>query len=395
MTIQIKKYQSFNPELTDLWRTFERQAVFHGFQNMHWLNRWQSMVGQSLNGARLNICVVRDAGQVIAILPLYIRRSFGIAVLEWMGGTQCDFHGPLLLPGSVMFDADRFAEIWATIQKTVNPFDVINLQRQTQLVGEQPNPFVAFLDNRRHDDNYLVDLHTDWETYYSGQFGKKTRRTFKRKHKKLSAIGELKFQVVANQQDHDDLLSKLYAMKRERFHNTGLFDLFSRQEIRDFYRIEGKLGATTSTHLSVVTVDDDIVAIHWGMIHKDTFYFILPAFNDAYARCSPGHVLISHLIQWAMENDMATFDFTIGPETYKSDWCNFRYDLCEHIRPVTLRGYGFIGLNLPRRKLQNIQWLKNLVRAWRRKRSSLSSPGPEHKAPQFTHSPDQMLGSAE
>jgi CelD/BcsL family acetyltransferase involved in cellulose biosynthesis len=39
--------------------------------------------------------------------------------------------------------------------------------------------------------------------------------------------------------------------------------------------------------------------------------------NPAYLSLSPGWVLLSHLIQWAIENDRKEFDFLRGDEKYK------------------------------------------------------------------------------
>ena len=44
------------------------------------------------------------------------------------------------------------------------------------------------------------------------------------------------------------------------------------------------------------------------------------------------------LLRTAIERGCATFDFTIGDERYKQEWCDTKIVLFDHVAPVTVRG---------------------------------------------------------
>ncbi len=47
-----------------------------------------------------------------------------------------------------------------------------------------------------------------------------------------------------------------------------------------------------------------------------------PTFDISYAKRSPGEVLLKILLEYALEHDVAKFDFTIGDEDYKYRFAN-------------------------------------------------------------------------
>jgi CelD/BcsL family acetyltransferase involved in cellulose biosynthesis len=43
-------------------------------------------------------------------------------------------------------------------------------------------------------------------------------------------------------------------------------------------------------------------------------------------------------MRYAIGRGCGAFDFTIGDERYKREWCDGQITLFDHVRPVTLRG---------------------------------------------------------
>ena len=372
MVYAVERFTSFESSLEAIWRPFEATAMCSGFQGYDWLARWQAVVGTQSGPAQPNIFVIRKNDSVIGIFPLVIRTVGNVRVLEWLGGLQSDFHGPLLAPDSDLFSRHSFLEVWSRILSTVNPVDCLRLQRLQPLISGKPNPFVHFLDSQPHDDNFVLTINSDWDTYLASQFGGRSRRTMRRKRRKLEALGALEFKVLTEAEDHIAPMNALFGMKHQRANRTGISDLFKDSRVREFYRMAGPVGPRTQTHLSQITVGDRMIAVHWGLIHDRTFYFILPTFDVDFSRFSPGQILIEHLIKWCLENGIETMDFTIGPEAYKSDWCNFRYDLHEHRQALTWLGSAYLrGADAPD-YLKKIRALRQTVRGYRRHKATVS-----------------------
>jgi CelD/BcsL family acetyltransferase involved in cellulose biosynthesis len=56
------------------------------------------------------------------------------------------------------------------------------------------------------------------------------------------------------------------------------------------------------------------------------------------SRQSPGRHLMYHLMRWAITQKVGIFDFTIGDEDFKSQWCEESAPLFDSVAALTLRG---------------------------------------------------------
>jgi CelD/BcsL family acetyltransferase involved in cellulose biosynthesis len=57
------------------------------------------------------------------------------------------------------------------------------------------------------------------------------------------------------------------------------------------------------------------------------------------SRFGPGAAHLHELMRYAIEHGCREFDFTIGDEPYKRDWCDVELKLYDHRSAVTLRGW--------------------------------------------------------
>ncbi|MGH6818598.1 MAG: GNAT family N-acetyltransferase, partial [Methylovirgula sp.] len=56
------------------------------------------------------------------------------------------------------------------------------------------------------------------------------------------------------------------------------------------------------------------------------------------SRFGPGAAHLQDLLRHAIERGFKTFDFTIGDEPYKRDWCDSPQKLYDHLSVATWRG---------------------------------------------------------
>ncbi len=67
-------------------------------------------------------------------------------------------------------------------------------------------------------------------------------------------------------------------------------------------------------------------------------------------------------MHYAMDRGCRIFDFTIGDERYKRDWCDTELKLYDYIAPVTWRG-AFMAM--PMQAVQRAKrWIKQTPVAW-------------------------------
>jgi CelD/BcsL family acetyltransferase involved in cellulose biosynthesis len=65
----------------------------------------------------------------------------------------------------------------------------------------------------------------------------------------------------------------------------------------------------------------------------------LASYDDGEAaRFGPGAAHLHEIMRYAIERGCAVFDFTIGDENYKRDWCDSELVLYDHIAAASWRG---------------------------------------------------------
>jgi CelD/BcsL family acetyltransferase involved in cellulose biosynthesis len=91
-------------------------------------------------------------------------------------------------------------------------------------------------------------------------------------------------------------------------------------------------------HFSALTLDDRILATLWGLVYKGRFYHLFPTYaRGELTRYSPGNSLLRRVFEWCFANTVRIFDFTIGDEAYKYDWCDQELRLFDFIYATTTR----------------------------------------------------------
>jgi CelD/BcsL family acetyltransferase involved in cellulose biosynthesis len=79
--------------------------------------------------------------------------------------------------------------------------------------------------------------------------------------------------------------------------------------------------------------------VNLGLTYRDCYYHILASYDDGeVSRFGPGAAHLRELLQHAINHGCTRFDFTIGDEPYKREWCDAEQKLYDHVSAVTLRG---------------------------------------------------------
>lgn len=358
----VKVYSSFSTELEKTWVDLEKNNGWSPFQSFYWLSHWYSTVGQPLLKIKPQVVVISSMDIVIGLFPLGVRINKSVKILEWLGGIHADFMGPILHK-DFRNDQDGFMKIWTEVQKKLRAFDFVHLKRQPEKISGNKNPFVLFFPVKHFENAFQANLIENWEHFYKKKVKKKIQMDSRRQRIRIAEQGNLTFKIPDSEKDCINLIQKMIAFKRMRYQLTGVADLLASQKNQDFYlKLPGALlKGTVKLHCAGLFVDNEIIAAHVGAIMNNTFYYLMPA-NDSekWKRYSPGRLLLENLIEWSYQTGLAIFDFTIGDEEYKKNWCDEERPLYEYMYALNLKGKIYhVSLNLIQR-LRKMQYLKVL-----------------------------------
>jgi CelD/BcsL family acetyltransferase involved in cellulose biosynthesis len=325
------------------WRAFEQVADGTVFQSFDWVSLWQQHIGRR-EGVRPVVVTGRDsAGKLLLLLPLSIERGGLARRLTWLGTTLCDYNGPLLAPDfGAQVDAARFRDVWSEILGRLQShpdfgFDVVHFDKMQRTVGPQPNPFIGLGVIPHANGAYLTKLGSDWESFYSEKRSSSTRRGDRRKRKRLSEFGEVKFVTAEGANALNETLETLMNQKSKSFAAMGVTNIFALPGYSDFYHALSRMSGLV--HVSRLDVGHEVAAANLGLIFRGSYYHLLASYNGGeLSKYGPGAAHLHDLLRYAMERSCQAFDFTIGDERYKQEWSDGHIVLFDHISPASVRG---------------------------------------------------------
>ena len=160
------------------------------------------------------------------------------------------------------------------------------------------------------------------------------------------------------------LISKMIVQKSRRYRDTGVWDMLSVPEHKTFFeKLVNIPDDQLHIHCSAFLVGEKVVATHVGIIEKDTFYYLMPAHEGGdWEKYSPGRLLLEHLMEWSIQNKLKVFDFTVGGEQYKKDWCDTETKLFETLEAVTFKGKIYTFTHRTKYYIKKRTWLSSQAR---------------------------------
>jgi CelD/BcsL family acetyltransferase involved in cellulose biosynthesis len=337
------------------WRAFEQVADCTPFQTFTWLSAWDRHIGRP-DGVRPAVVIGRRGGEIAFLFPLAVEPGRFARRLTFLGQELCDYNAPLLARGfSDALGAGEFAALWRQVRELLQAdaelrHDTVELTKMPDRIGTQANPFVGLDVMLNPSGAYQASLGADWEKFYSAKRSSATRRRDRTKTKRLSEMGEVRF-VTPEPADTPQTLDTLIQQKSRAFARMGVPDLFARRGHAAFFREIA--AARDFVHISRLDVGATQAAVNLGLTFRDCYYHILASYDDGeVSRFGPGAAHLRELLHYAIDRGLTRFDFTIGDEPYKRDWCDIEQKLYDHVSAAAWRGQPSALLSIARRRIK-------------------------------------------
>ncbi len=282
------------------------------FQSIDWLKIWNETIGR-VSGWPFMIGVweVRQ-GSLAALLPLLLRRSSCLRVIEWADCGVSDYNCPIL-GASAPRDLDGARAMWKTILDTLPAADIVKFTKMPGALGNRPNPLANLPQAGLcavHSNALAVP--STWEDYLQSldrRFRKELRRSWRVFAKENGAT----FKVIDTQDDARRVFATLESQQRARFGEDEAY-LLDRPEIASFYRQMAIKGvADGSAMLTALTYGDEVVATLLGLVERSRYVMVrISTHPTKWRYCSPGRLVIVETMRMLHGRGFDTFDFSIG-----------------------------------------------------------------------------------
>ncbi len=346
----------------DTYRDLAARGIFAPPQDPSWVAQWAAHAG-----ADSLVAIVEQAGRPVYALALEVVRSGPFRIARFMGGSHANGNFPAIdpqFPGSGAFDAPALLQAIRAARPDV---DALVLERMQPALGDAANPLLALPHFPSPNLSLAVDLDGGFEALLSRVSGKRKRKKYRSQTRKFEAAGGFQRFQANNRAEVERVLGAFFEMKAVRFRKMGIADPFGDPQVQAFFRalfsdalaispppfvlhaleVGGTLRAVTGSSLS-----GNRIVCEFGAIAEDEL-----------AQTSPGDFLFFENIGEACRDGLAIYDFSVGDEPYKRQWCDVETTQFDVVAPLSLKGHMLArGLRL---KTAAKAYVKNNPALWR------------------------------
>lgn len=338
--------------LESVWRQWEDQGSLHVFQTRAIVQTWLETAAIA-QGRTPCLALVELDNAPAMLFPLVLRPRYGMMVLEFCGGLLCDYEAPVLAPDCPELDARAIKNIWNAIVRQSGA-QAAHLRQISTIIPtvdgiERPNPLTLLAGWCTGSSSASRTNGTDGAIHLSRIHKKRLAQDSRRQLKRLHELGEVRFTIASTPEEAICFTRTMIIQKRRRYAETGVFDIFSLPGHEEFYlRMAQRWCApccSPRAHISAMLLNDEILATHWGLHWRHSFNYLMPTYEaGSWQRFSCGRLLLEWLITQVLDDNCTCFDFTVGAEGYKADWCNEELPLYGHCQTVGLRGLAYAAM---------------------------------------------------
>ncbi len=277
-----------------IWRAFETAEQFSTpYQRFDFLSAWQRQVGGRDKAAPFILVAYDTERNPLLLLPLVLRRKYGIRTASFMGGKHTTFNMALC-------DRDFAA------QATAADLDVLLSNEPASLIS---NSF---------------------------------RKRLKSKERKLQALSGYRYQVASTEAEIARLLDWFFQVKPLRMAEQKLPNVFADPGVGDFIRSACQAalpGGGYAIDIHALACDEEIIALFAGVADGHRFSMMFNTYTmSEHSRYSPGLILMRNIIDHYSGRGYRALDLGIGSDDYKRMFCKSCEPIFDSFIPLTPRG---------------------------------------------------------
>ncbi len=347
-------YDSFEC-LESEWRRLDQQIESSPFQRFSWIKsiyNHSRFSGADEHGRKTSPFIIagRIDQQLIFILPMAVERSLTGTYLRCAGAKSTDYNGMVLHPrcakklGKV--DLQRLVQ---AVKSQVPDLDVVHFSRSP--LGGLPAPWVAdgtFTSWQAEYSSHSLQLSNPWNVLYQRVRSPKSRQRIRSKTRAFKRTGHISFRQIRSLSERDVAFEKIMDWKTDHLSSLGNLNPFGSGDNPSDTRMVFKASVQDDDPASIKVFglyqDGNLVAGMLAFVDHSNFYNLVSAYAPGIpSKYSIGTQLLVKTLELACRSGKTNYDFLIGDERYKEDWCDTTTPLQHHIMPLTFKGRILAG----------------------------------------------------
>lgn len=258
----------------------------------------------------VQVAIIEDEDQTIGYFAYHAPHRFGIRPI---GAPMSDYQGIIARPGAQICVEDFLTQLGAGFMAYDNWCD---------------GTACPIEGARERDGSVVVDLSEGPDAYFSdrkaahkSQF-KKTERRFRN-----AGRGFGKVRLVTDDPD-GELFATLAAWKTAQYEATGKLDVFGVSWARQLLENLNALSDPAFRgEMYALYFGEELAAVEFGLRAGETYHSWFPAYDERFAKVSPGLLLLHEIFKAAPEQGITRIDLGKGGAHYKTYYASYEVPL--------------------------------------------------------------------
>ncbi len=293
------------------WDRLARQSG-NVFATREWISTWWEVFG--VEGSLLSFACRRPTGHLVALLPMYVRRSVSGRELRFLGHGLADCLGPVCAP------PDRAAVAYVmrrALRESRGMFD--------RFIGddlpEQERWGLALEARtvRRTSSPVLRTWGRDWESFLETQSANFRQQT-RLRERRLARGHALRYRLADDAARLDADLGELFRLHEARW--AGGSRSFAGRRAAFHRAFAARAFERGWLRLWIAELDGRPAAAWYGFRYADAEWYYQAGRDRRYDALSIGFVLLAHTIRAALDSGVQEYKLLRGDETYKRRFAN-------------------------------------------------------------------------
>jgi CelD/BcsL family acetyltransferase involved in cellulose biosynthesis len=287
---------------------------------------------------KLEVTTLWRGGRLVAAAPMVLSKRRGIPRLNQLG---VDRHYE---PMDMLYvdDAARDALI-ASLAEYGGPFALGRVREDSPTIEAIQKHFAgnAHVQLRPQIGYPYIDLDDSWRDPEQ-KLSAKRRSDLRRAHRRAEEAGPVTTEIITPApQEVDALLSEAFAVEMKSWKGKDGTAMACDESEAMFCRAYARAACHHGVlRLCFLRIGGVAAAMHIAMVHGGGFWLLKIGYDESFARCSPGMLLIQESIAYAAREGLKTYEFLGKSEAWIEMWSRT-------IRPCTavrVYPYGSRGM---------------------------------------------------
>jgi CelD/BcsL family acetyltransferase involved in cellulose biosynthesis len=191
-----------------------------------------------------------------------------------------------------------------------------------------------------------IRLGAEWREPES-RFSSRRRSDFRRAERRAAEFGELRYEMLApTAGEFDALFAEAIAVEAKSWkREAGTAIACDPAKEAFFRRYLGAACARSEGRIAFLRIDGRVVAMQLAVEWAERYWLFKIGYDEAYARCSPGTLLMLHALRDAAERGLTGFELMGDAEAWIADLWTRDVHACVRVRtyPYSVTGAAAWG----------------------------------------------------